>query len=873
MRNTFRTIVRSARRLSGTIQRSAAAAASGDARLAAAVVNGSGLAIDPTAAVRAVKSPSCPISLTLTMSFFLVAFGPSAHAALGNITMDFAAGGILTLTSPSDPIVLACLGGSVAVNGEVPVEVPAVPCANVVRVSVQGGAGDNTFTLAAMLPADFTSLTQVDIDGGAGNDTITGSFLADTLHGGSGNDSLDGSDNPPGTTDAVFGDDDDDTMTWNPGKDDDVNEGGNGNDVSVIVGGGGAEVFLIGAVGNRVRFERTTNNGDPAAFFVNIADTETLRVNGNGGNDTITGGVGLATLIALELNGGVGNDTINGGDGADVLHGNADNDTLDGGDNPPGTLDRMFGDEDNDTLIWNPGKDDDLHEGGLGIDVSVINGGGGAEVFSITPNGARVLFQRSTNNGDPSRFFVDIAGSETLRVNGNAGDDDIVAGTGLATLIALELNGGDGNDDIIGGDGADLLHGDAGNDTLRAGENPAAKADRVFGDGGDDLMLWNAGEDDDTNEGGPGRDTTLVSAAGADETFSIEAAGERVLLRRDLPSVFTVDSGSIEVLALNTAGGDDVTNTQLLFGVEQALDGGASGSPQGDKLNVVGFEGDASFSPILTPRFGAVLHGNFESVQGIASGGSATSLLDGSQEVPPVDSLGSGRGLVVLSADESQIRVRLGFADLGGNSTLAHIHGPAAAGANAPPIFDLTGTGAPSGDLGELSFDVTPEQVADLKAGLWYFNVHSTSAGSGEIRGQILPDHLLRGPLEARQVVSGSTSTARGYGTATLAGAGDVATITLAFSSLTGENGLGVNTANRVHGPAGRGVEGTPIETIELPASGSDAGAFVQDYLITPTQAAQLRDGQWYLQVESQEFPSGELRGQLVESLFFDNFE
>jgi hypothetical protein len=30
-------------------------------------------------------------------------------------------------------------------------------------------------------------------------------------------------------------------------------------------------------------------------------------------------------------------------------------------------------------------------------------------------------------------------------------------------------------------------------------------------------------------------------------------------------------------------------------------------------------------------------------------------------------------------------------------------------------------------------------QIADLENGLWYINIHSTTFGGGEIRGQILP--------------------------------------------------------------------------------------------------------------------------------------
>jgi len=42
--------------------------------------------------------------------------------------------------------------------------------------------------------------------------------------------------------------------------------------------------------------------------------------------------------------------------------------------------------------------------------------------------------------------------------------------------------------------------------------------------------------------------------------------------------------------------------------------------------------------------------------------------------------------------------------------------------------------------------NVTPQQLADLRAGRWYMDVHTHGRPNGEIRGQIAPLSLLRGP-------------------------------------------------------------------------------------------------------------------------------
>jgi hypothetical protein len=95
------------------------------------------------------------------------------------------------------------------------------------------------------------------------------------------------------------------------------------------------------------------------------------------------------------------------------------------------------------------------------------------------------------------------------------------------------------------------------------------------------------------------------------------------------------------------------------------------------------------------------------------------------------------------------------FSGLSGNSTAAHIHGPSGPfPASASVIYDFTPGGLNLATLGSTSggingsFELVPkangaytvaQQMVDLNAGLWYVNVHSTTFGGGEIRGQILP--------------------------------------------------------------------------------------------------------------------------------------
>src|SRR4029077_3368258 len=108
------------------------------------------------------------------------------------------------------------------------------------------------------------------------------------------------------------------------------------------------------------------------------------------------------------------------------------NDTLTGGDGD----DQMFGEAGDDRMIWNPGDDTDLVEGGDGTDTAEVNGGNGAEVFTLTANGARVRFDRVT----PAPFSLDIGTTENFVLNMNGGDDVFPAGNGLASLINVTVD-------------------------------------------------------------------------------------------------------------------------------------------------------------------------------------------------------------------------------------------------------------------------------------------------------------------------------------------------------------------------------------------------------------------------------------------------
>lgn len=275
-----------------------------------------------------------------------------------------------------------------------------------------------------------------------------------------------------------------------------------------------------------------------------------VQIFGGTGNDTAVGGSGSDQLFGQS-----GNDRLEGKGGNDFLFGGSENDTLIGGDGD----DQMFGESGDDRFIWNPGDDTDLMEGGAGIDTTEVNGGGGAEQFTVTANGTRVRFDRL----NPAPFSLDLGTMENLVVNMNGGDDSFSATGNLAALIKITVDGGAGNDTILGSNGADLLLGGDGNDFIDGQQGN----DVVFLGAGNDTFQWDPGDGSDVVEGQDGTDTMLFNGSGGAEIFAASANGGRVLFTRNLGNI-VMDLDGVESIDLNALGNTDTITVNDLSGTD-----------------------------------------------------------------------------------------------------------------------------------------------------------------------------------------------------------------------------------------------------------------------------------------------------------------
>lgn len=106
--------------------------------------------------------------------------------------------------------------------------------------------------------------------------------------------------------------------------------------------------------------------------------------------------------------------------------------------------------------------------------------------------------------------------------------------------------------------------------------------------------------------------------------------------------------------------------------------------------------------------------------------------LTGASEVP--SNASTATGSATLSFNNTTKIFNLTVTYSGMTATAAHVH-KGAVGVSGGPVFPITVTASP---MYLTSAALTAEQEADLKANLYYVNIHSGAYPDGEIRGQLM---------------------------------------------------------------------------------------------------------------------------------------
>jgi Ca2+-binding RTX toxin-like protein len=493
----------------------------------------------------------------------------------------------------NDQLVINGLGGNDTIDASGLV-------AGAIGLTIDGGDGNDTI---------IGSRGSDVLIGGAGNDVITGGTGNDVAFLGDGNDTFIW--NPGDGSDTVEGQAGTDTLLFNGSNaNENIDISANGSrarlfrDVGAVTmdlngiehiqlnAAGGADTItvndLTGTDVTQVAIDlaasgTTNGDGQPDQVIVNgtagddvitiarargaitvsglaaqvtIAHAEpgsdSLVVNGLGGNDTIDASSLTAGQTNLTINGGDGNDTITGSQGDDTVLGGRGNDVA-------------FLGKGNDVFVWNPGDGSDTVDGQAGTDTLVFNGSNVNENISISANGGRATLFRDVGNVTMDLNSIEhiqlaaLGGADTITVNDLTGtgvtqvaiDLSVTSGSGVGDGQAdtIILNATNGNDaihvtnnngvvtvsglvtdvtisgfdaadrivinglggDVIdasglgtamlftanGGDGNDVLIGSAGNDTLSGGS-------------GDDVLIGGTGQD--VLDGGPGNNILIQDA-------------------------------------------------------------------------------------------------------------------------------------------------------------------------------------------------------------------------------------------------------------------------------------------------------------------------------------------------------------------------
>ena len=185
---------------------------------------------------------------------------------------------------------------------------------------------------------------------------------------------------------------------------------------------------------------------------------------------------------------------------------------------------------------------------------------------------------------------------------------------------------------------------------------------------------------------------------------------------------------------------------------------GAPGAAAQLEANTRAFYDEFVRRPEFVAKYGGLTNDQYV-LNLMLSGGISTttgrlfiSAVDGSQVVPPVNTTAFGVAVARLSlASLNTVDFSFTLKTPSLIHTAAHIHSPALAGSNAPPIVTL-----PNGDFREFTVNLTSQQGMDMRSGKFYLDVHTQDHPDGQIRGQfaglrfqrdVLGDALTQGTI------------------------------------------------------------------------------------------------------------------------------
>ena len=235
--------------------------------------------------------------------------------------------------------------------------------------------------------------------------------------------------------------------------------------------------------------------------------------------------------------------------------------------------------------------------------------------------------------------------------------------------------------------------------------------------------------------------------------------------------------------------------------------------------------------------------------------------MNGGNEVPVVTTDAIGVATITFNDTYSQATINMTVANLSSLFQGVHIHS-GKSGVNGPVKFDLTSK-YKQGRMTS-TFAVTKEDVAAFIDGDFYLNVHTTNFPGGELRGQLSLEaaESFGAELNGTNEVPAVNTTGKGLASVIYTANTNILEINLLATKLTGP-------ITGIHFHKGApGVSGAVIEDLKPFLIGNtimvkfNPGAYIQD----------LRAGNIYINIHTDAFPGGEIRGQVsgIKGLHFD---
>ncbi|MEI6641106.1 MAG: calcium-binding protein [Novosphingobium sp.] len=383
--------------------------------------------------------------------------------------------------------------------------------------------------------------------GSSAANTITGSALADTIDGGAGLDVIDGQ-----------GGDDRITYRGNAAS---INGSANA-DTLVVTGSATINLNLADQTSGDTAavsgFENVDGSTSSASFYaIGLSGTYSILVGGSAG-DTLRAGAYGASITG---NGGA--DTLGGGIGADSFYINggdfAAGESIDGAGSADGdflyvraTTDFTVGSLANLEYLYASAQDAAGNYLSQGLTVTLT----GAQTASFT-----AIYANSVVTGTAEAFIVNVESGSTVNLG-------LVNWANFDAQDTLTVNGTTGNETITGPNIASVIRADSGDDTVKtaAGYSYWATGTQVFGDAGADRIDYGYRLNTATLDGGADSDTLVFNyAEGVTDQINLSLADQSVGDNTTVMNFENLDwsASSSGLIATGSSGNNTIVGSQV----------------------------------------------------------------------------------------------------------------------------------------------------------------------------------------------------------------------------------------------------------------------------------------------------------------------